>query len=356
MNQKKYFLTGLIIFMITITGTIKAQLANFDFFNAGIEDGMELFVPYITPYVNAFGTDLNGGWYNSAKPHKPGGFDITFTTSVSKIPTKNQSFDLAGLTFNNLTVAGSNTIAPTIAGSKNDGPGLEYRESGVTIASFSSPPGTGLPYLPAPMLQAGIGLPFGTEIIGRFMPNISIPSTKAKIGLWGIGIKHSIFQYIKPLDRLPVDLSFFFGYTKLSSSFGISVQPLNYDNLSTYSADDFKNQSLNITTRGYNISLVASTTLPVINLYGSLGYSKSSTSAVFAGPIPIPAYDPTLDITGPVVRDEDVKTIPDIEINNLSGLRSTIGFRLKLSVLTFNADYTYAKYSVYTAGIGFSFR
>ena len=353
--MKNYVRVVLVILFISFATHSKAQFLDFDFFNGGIEDGIELFVPYITPYVNAFGTDLNGGWFNTASPHKLGGFDVTFTTSVTKIPVGNQSFDLADLTFQNLSVVGSNTMAPTIAGSEEGGPDLEYREGGVTIASFASPPGTGYSYLPSPMLQAGVGLPFGTEIIGRFMPNVTIPSTQAKFGLWGIGVKHSIFQHFKVLNHFPVDLSFFFGYTKLSSTTGISVQPLNYDNI-TYTPEDFKSQEVNTTTQGYNLSLVASTKLPVINVYGAMGYSKSSTEAVIMGLIPIPAYDPGLDPTGPVVRDEDVKTIPKISIKNLSGLRTTIGVRLKLAVVTLHADYTYAKYSVYTAGVGLNFR
>jgi len=353
--MKNFLKLALIIGLANLTQTSRAQLFDFNFFNGGINDGIKLFVPYITPYVNAFGTDLNGGWFNSASPHKLGGFDITFTTSVSKIPAVNQSFDLADHAFEHITVVGSNTIAPTIAGSSNDGPDLEYRVNGIAIASFSAPGGTGFSFLPSPMLQAGVGLPFGTEIVGRFMPNVTIPSTKAKFGLWGIGLKHSILQHFKVLEHLPMDVSLFFGYTKLSSTAGISIQPLNYDNL-TYTPEDFKNQEVTTATKGINLSLIASTKLPVINVYGALGYSKSSTEAIVVGLIPIPAYDPLLDPLNPVVRDVDVQTIPKIEIKNLSGLRTTIGARLKLAVVTIHADYTYAKYSVYTVGVGFSFR
>lgn len=336
--------------------TAKAQLFDFKFFEGGVEDGLELFVPYISPYINAFGTDLNGGWFNSAKPHKPGGFDITFTTSVTKVPAADQQFDLADLTFQNLNIVGSGTTTPTIAGSTDDGPDLEYRESGVVVAAFTAPPGTGIPYMPAPMLQAGVGLPFGTEVIIRYMPTMKIPQTKASLGLWGLGVKHSIFQHFKTLDKLPVDVSFFFGYTRLKSKIGVTAEPVTYDYLTSYTPDDFTDQYVQTATGGYNVSIIASTTLPVINVYGAMGYSKSQTDVDFVGNIPIPAYDPGLNPNGPVVRDEDVITLPNIEVKNLSGLRTTIGLRLKLAVVTLHADYTYAKYSVYTGGVGFHFR
>ena len=350
----------LVIFLIT--GSVsKAQFDDFDFFNAGIEDGMELFIPYVTPWVNAFGTDLNGGWFNSAKPHKLGGFDITFTTSVTLIPEQDRSMDLSDLSFVNLTLSdpGGNTIAPTVAGSTTPGPDLLYEDAvtGVEIASFASPQGSGVYYFPAPMIQAGVGLPYGTEIIGRFFPKTKIPSTDARLGLWGIGVKHSVLQYFNTLDKLPMDVSVFGGYTKLSSSVGISVQPMDGgENLTDYDLTDFQDQSVEVTTQGYNISLLVSTTLPVINVYGSLGYSSSETDILIDGPIPIPFYRPGIDPLAPVVTDDDVHSIPLMEIKNKSGFRTTIGARLQLAVITFHADYTYAKYSVFTGGIGVSFR
>jgi len=362
MKTKNYMkITPFILALFLMTGPVsKAQFDDFDFFNAGIEDGMELFIPYVTPWVNAFGTDLNGGWFNSARPHKLGGFDITFTTSVTLVPEQDRSMDLNDLSFNNLTFdQGGNTIAPTVAGSTTPGPDLLYEDagSGVEIASFASPQGSGLHFFPAPMIQAGVGLPYSTEIIGRFFPKTKIPSTDARIGLWGIGVKHSVLQYFEAIDKIPIDVSVFGGFTKLSSSVGISVQPMDGgDNLTDYDLTDFQDQSVEVTTQGYNISLIASTTLPIINVYGSLGYSSAQTDILIDGPIPIPFYRPGIDPLAPVVTDDDVHSISVMEIKNKSGLRATIGARLKMAAITLHADYTYANYSVFTGGIGVSIR
>ncbi len=310
-----------------------AVKAQFNFFNAGIEDGMELFNAYATPWVKAFGTDLNGGWYNSAVPHNLGGFDITFTSSVTMIPEADRTMDLSKLTFNNLTVDPSgSTIAPTVAGSNKSGPDLTYIDNStgtdVEITSFSSPQGSGLHYFPAPMIQAGVGLPKSTEIVLRYFPMMKIPSTNAKVGLWGVGLKHSVLQYFKKLDKLPMDVSVFAGYTSLSTTVAISVQPKDvlpseYSenvNLVEYDLSDFQKQSVDVKTSGYNLSLIASTTLPVINVYGSLGYSNANTTVDILGPIPIPSLniDDPLD-PQPEVVDEGVQEIPGFEIENRSG-------------------------------------
>ncbi len=361
---KKTLGFSLVLLCITIT-PVRAQFDDFNFFDGGIEDGIELFTPYVTPWVNAFGTDLNGGWFNTAKPHKLGGFDITFTVSASIIPESDRSFDLSQLNFRNLQVMDPDPIGPTVAGKTNNGPLLEYSTGGqtdVTIASFPSPPGSSVHVLPAPMIQAGVGLPKGTEIVGRFMPKVKIPSTQSRIGLWGVGLKHSIAQHIKGLKVAPVDISVFGGYTKLNSDIGFSYNPYDYENIWTidpnlsYTSADFNNQQILVETSGYNLSLIVSTTLPVINVYGSIGYSGSTTKIVIDGKIPIPGYNPILDPLNPSITDGDIETIPEIRIENISGLRTSIGARLKMTVVTIHADYTYAKYSVITAGIGLNFR
>lgn len=354
MKKFKSLFLGLFIFQMSMLSY--SQSFDFDMFSAGIEDGMKIFVPYVTPWVDAFGTDLNGGWYNTAKPHQFGGFDLTFTTSVTIIPEGHHLYDLGEIDFQNLTVVGESTLAPTIAGNTAPGPMLRYETNGVTITEFESPQGTGFSYFPAPMIQAGIGLPLGTEVVVRFLPVIKIPNTRSDFSLWGVGMKHSIAQYIPGVKKAPLDISVFGGYTRISSEVGISAQPVTYDYLTSYTPEDFNNQAIKTITEGYNVSLIASTAFPVINVYGSIGYSKSRTKSRIDANIPVPAYDPLLNPDGPVVRDEDVTRIPDIEIQNISGLRTTIGAKLNIGGLTLHVDYTYADYSILTCGLGASFR
>lgn len=370
--KKLKALTITLIMLFVIGPGARAQFEDFDFFNAGVEDGIELFSAYATPWINAFGTDLNGGWYNSAKPHKLGGFDITFTTSVTTIPDADRVMDLSKLSFNDIIVdpdGTGNTMASTVAGENKDGAMLAYYEdvngTPVEVARFKSPPGSGVPYFPAPMIQGSVGLPYGTEIVGRFFPTVKVPMTNAKVGLWGIGVKHSVLQYFKRLDKLPIDVSVFGGYTKLHTNVAISVQPSDvlppgYEAnvvLNEYALSDFQDQAVDVATQGYNLSLIASTTLPIINVYGSLGYSNANTQVLIDGPIPTP----TVNIDDPMnphpeVNDSSIEKIPGFEVENKSGLRSTIGLRLKMGPISFHGDYTYAKYSVFTGGIGVNFR
>ncbi|MCD6201198.1 MAG: hypothetical protein J7K46_05245 [Bacteroidales bacterium] len=333
---------------------------SLNIFDGGVEDGQAILTEYLRPWMNAFGADLNAGWYNTATTHKLGGVDVTFTVNMSFVPDNAKTFDLAKIELNNLKTVGSSTIAPTIAGSTDEGPFLEYRAGNatdtVTLASFRSPAGTGYDFVPSPMLQGGIGLPAGTEIIGRLLIPVKVPETSAKVGLWGIGMKHSISQWIPVLKRLPVGISFFGGYTRMNVCAGFQLEPDSYDKLENYRPADFTGQEISTVIQAYTVDLIASTNLPVINVFGGIGYSKTSTDIEVNGNIPIPGFHSDISATSPTYTDADIHRIPGMKITNQSGLRVNAGIRLKLAVITLHGDYTWADYSIYTAGIGLSFR
>jgi hypothetical protein len=344
-----------LIYLFFASSVVFSQFDNIDFLRGGIEDGVKLTKAYAAPWANAFGAGLNGSWYNTAKPHALGGFDITASVNVGFVPSSDNTFDIAGLKLTKLTGAGS---APTVAGPDNSGPSLTYSESGITVASFNTPPGTDWGLIPVPMAQVGIGLPLGTELKVRFIPEIDIED--GDISLWGIGLMHSIIQYFPGEEVLPFDVSIFGGFTKLTANVPLGLKPKAGapSNYVTYNpAVDFNNQIMNTTIEGWNISAIGSFNLPVISFYGGLGYSKSSTRINLSGNYPLPGINPAISTTEGVYEDKGVvKNFPEIAIDNFSGLRANIGFRLKLAFFTIHADYTRANYNVVSAGLGISFR
>ncbi|MDX9928437.1 MAG: hypothetical protein RBS37_01140 [Bacteroidales bacterium] len=332
-----------------------------EFLKGGINDGMKLIEAYLSPWAKAFGAGFSGGWYNTAKPHSFGGFDITITVSAGMVPDSETTFDLNDLGFEELTLVNpsGSSIAPTIAGSSNAGPAIrkvvEEGPYSIELANFNSPPGTGFKFVPVPMAQVGIGLPLGSEITGRFIPRLNIE--EGSIAMWGIGFKHSIMQYIPGNKLLPLDVSLFGGYTKLNGNYPLDLEPDSYANYDTYTFEDFTGQNIAASVEGWNASVIASVNLPVITFYGGLGYASSKTVIDIEGNIPLPVADPTISTTEPVYKDSGVITnVEGIEIEDFSGLRANLGFRLKFALFTLHADYTRSQYNVFTAGFGISFR
>jgi hypothetical protein len=360
---RKYLSLAVILLVVLSGQKARAQL-DADFFKAGINDGMMLMEAYIEPFANAFGAGFNSAWYNTAKPHKFGGFDVTLSVSAGFVPKNALEFNLADINFSSLELVNpsGNTIAPTISGKDVEGPALQVMQdvpgmpgTQVELVNFNSPPGTGYGVVPAPMLQAGIGLPLSSEIKVRYIP--TTPIDEGSLRLIGGGFMKSITDHIKALKMLPVNVSAFGGYNHLRGIVPISVEPdtdVNYEN---YTLSDFSDQSFIVDVSSWNISLVGSVNLPIVTGYAGIGYGKTSTRMNVDGYIPLPTVDPDISTTEPVYTDAGVvEEVQGINIKNFSGLRVNVGGRLKFGVFTIHADYTYADYNVLTAGIGVSFR
>jgi len=337
-----------------------SQIFDADFLKGGVDNGMKIFESYLSPWARAFGAGLNGGWYNTAKPHSLFGFDITITATAAMVPDNAMSYDLSTIGLENIRFTDPNsTIAPTAAGSKGSGPQMTYYETvsgtNVDLASFYAPGGNNTSFIPVPMIKAGIGLPLGSEISVRFTP--TIPILEGEFGMWGLGLKHSIMQYLPGDKILPLDVTLFGGYTQLSGNTPIEVLPTSYANYSSaYNTPEaFAGQEVSASVSSWNVGILGSFSLPIITFYGGLGYASSRTLIEILGNIPTPEADPTTFTS--IYTDAGVITdIENVDIQDFSGLRANVGLRLKFAVFTIHGDYTRAEYNVFSTGIGISFR
>jgi hypothetical protein len=347
---------SLMISLLVFSSVSFSQFDNVDFLRSAPSDGVKFVQAYISPWANAFGAGLNGGWYNTAKPHKFGGFDITAGINLGMVPSSDEKFEINTLGLSS-SLAGTGP-APSIAGSTSNGPQMTYKDvaTDVTLATFNTPPGTNWKLMPVPTAQVGIGLPKGTELKFRFLPKLNIKS--GDISLWGVGLLHSIMQYIPGNKLLPLDVSIFAGYTKLTANVPLSLQPGVPNTISA--SIPLNNQNLETTIDALNISAIASLSIPVLTIYGGIGYSKTKTLVELSGNFPTPVLvTPAAALPYAEYNDSGIKKgsdFPKMEIENFSGLRANIGLRVKLAVVTINVDYTRAQYNVISAGLGISFR
>lgn len=352
----------LIATIFLISSAAYSQFSNVDFLRSAPNDAAKFVQAYVSPWANAFGAGLNGSWYNTAKPHKLGGFDVTASINVGIVPSSAGTFDVSSIGLSS-AITGTGT-ASTVSGPDTQGPQLAYKSGAYTLATFRTPPGTNWKYIPVPMVQVGIGLPLGTELKARFLPKITIKG--GDVSMWGVGLMHSIMQYIPGNKLLPLDASIFAGYTRLTGNVPISLQPgsdipWNYSPTfvpGTY----FSGQNLKAMVEALNISAIGSVNLRIITFYAGLGYSKTRTSIKLEGKYPAPVV-----VTTPTPRAEyndiagsgsikDGSDFPKMNIENFSGLRANAGFRIKLAVITIYVDYTRAQYNVVSTGLGVSFR
>jgi hypothetical protein len=359
-----------LFFCLFITAGAHAQIGEIGSLISGSKsDAEKILQSYLKPYANAFGADLNAGWYNTAKPHKLLGFDLTANISAAFVPSADKTYDVTKLGLSPEAQITNGSIAQTVAGSKNNGPTVLYYETynstQVKVAGFNTPKGTGWGVIPAPMFKLGIGLVKETDLSIRYVPNLSVGKF-GSMGLWGVGVKHSIKQWIPGIKMAPFfHLSAFLGYTRMTTNANLSFKPSFYvDNIGAIDETSlsYSNQKMEMIFKSFTGNIIASFDLPVITFYGAVGLATTSANLALKGDYPIATIETTGANTGKVVvKDASKVTDPiNIKMSSSSGSvtkpRLNAGVKFKMAIVTLHFDYTLANYSVVTAGLGISFR
>lgn len=294
---------------------------------------------FSAPFTKAFVWGLQTGWYNTARPHETLGFDLTITGRFVRVPDTDFLFDFINSEYNTMSsLAGE---LPTIVGPETSEQillQLEDENTGTPFStSFEAPSGVqssliGEKYVPLPMVQLGLGIYKGTDMMVRWTPNVTFENLSAQF--FGIGVRHNWGQWVPGLKDAPIDLSILVAY----SNFKSEVDP---------EADDIggEGQAITFDSQGWTFQALVSKEISVLTFYGGIGYNTASTDLKLKGSYIFSEGTSSLEVTDPV--NETIKT---------SGANLTLGLRLKLAIFTLHGDYNIQEYNSWTAGIGFSWR
>ena len=176
------------------------------------------------------------------------------------------------------------------------------------------------------------------------------------MSLVGVGAKHDLKQWMPGLEDIPVGVAFFGGYTWLRVYSGFKTEPDDYTYMEDHLPAHFTGQEVQSIIQAYMVDLLLSTDLNYINAFASIGYGRSWSKTRVRGNIPVPVFDPLISTEGPVYTDDHVYKVPDTKHTLHSNLRVNAGFRFNVSLFTMHLVYTWSGRSVYSAGLGMSFR
>ena len=333
--MKKTLLFGLLA--LGSTGLFAQEDDGFEaIVKAGTADANTLMGAYIAPAMEGLVYSMSGGWYHTAKTHKQWGFDITIGFNGAIVPSEKEMFAFADLDFEN-TITASPGTTPTVAGNGSPAEVTVITQDGDEV-SFTMPEGVkdDLPLnaVPAPAIQASLGVFKGTDLMVRFVPEVGSDDVKGK--LFGAGFKHDIMQYFGPLDKLPLNISVLGAFTNMNVDYDIQA---NSDLEGSNQAAEFKLNS-------YTVQGVASLDFPFVTVYGGLGYTGGKSEINVLG-----TYEFEYD------NGQPGEVVDPIALSyNPSSVRASLGARLNLAFFKIFADYTVQEYSNLTAGIAFSFR
>lgn len=350
LNQEyimKNFILSVVTFTLTLTISSAQLLGGIEnILLTSTEDARILAEGYTAPIGKTLTYALNSGWATSAKTHKKLGFGLTIGAAIPFVPDADQVFTPRGLTSLNVP-SGS---LPTVFGEGGDQI-LNFELDSDDIAVLGNNQYTGelsfpgglkdellFGTLPAPIIQASVGAVFDTDVLVRFVPTIDIEGSSFK--LFGFGLKHNIMQYFGPLDKLPLNVSVLAAMSKASLEYDFSDSTFggNSDNRNmTFEADTFTIQAL------------ASIDLPVVSVFGALGYNSGNSQFDVSGDYSID-YELGSNSYPRVFKD------PISIESDATGVMGLIGARLNLLFMKIYTNYTIQEYNTLNFGISFHFR
>ncbi|CUU04307.1 hypothetical protein JGI1_00959 [Candidatus Thermokryptus mobilis] len=258
---------------------------------------------YIQPLVDVMGANLNSGLYHTASMSKLFGFYVGVKAMGVFVPSSMKTFTAElGSDYDPSTV---NTA--TVLGDKNAGAKTKYKN----IQDVNLPGGVGLEVVPLAVPQVAFST-MNSELLVRFVPSIKIDDDIGSVNLLGIGLGHSISQYI---PMFPINVAIQGVYQQLKVGSYLKATALN-------------------------VNVHASKSFIFFTLYGGVGYESFSADINYT-------YEPPL----PGAQKQNLS----FSLKGKNNFRATAGFKLGLAIFDLNVDYSVGNVNVLSAGFGFSF-
>lgn len=339
-----------------LTNAIYAQNGAAELAQVG-PDATKLVSAYLSPVFKGLGIGLNSGWTNTAHSKNLGRFDLRIGLTGAQVSSADKTYNFNELGLSNTVrlKAGQNPIAPTAAGKAENGPIVEIYQNGNKVRELNLPKGANIPIIPAPQLQASVGLIRGIDVSLRAIPTVKLGDF-GSLNMLGGGLKVELLPLITgklASKLLPFDLALALGYTEFSYE-----RPLDYTPPQGSPTVE-KNQRIEAKVSGMNTQLILSKKLLAITPFVAIGHNISKTSGGLKGQynvvsgsqqdltkLPAVVYNPTYrQETDPVTIDK----------KNFNSFRGDVGFQLNLAILRLYASYSISEYNSFNAGLGLGF-
>jgi hypothetical protein len=265
---------------------------------------------YVTPFVSAFGANLNSGLYHSADLET--GIDVYVGAkfTVALIPTSAQEFNADMSELNSLRGIlphyPNSVKTATFFGNK----GTKVPGSVAPGDTLQLPDGTNLTVMPLAVPHITLGNIYGTRAMLRFFPATKLENV-GEFSFIGFGLQHDVGQWLP--TPLPFDWSAHIMYQSMK------VKPV-------------------LEATAFSFGTEISKTLAIATFYGGIAYESATMNFKFNWTPPLP-----LDQTPKEVK---------FDLSGDNTVRFTAGVALKLLIFHISADYSIAKQPVATLGIG----
>jgi hypothetical protein len=281
-----------------------------------------LLSSYTQPLVNGFGVLSNTSLFHSASTHSLLGFDLSLKVSYLSIPKSARYFSDSVLACS--LISGTDSLvffnvflesAPTIFGPTGKKP-VPVPGNAVAIPK-EIPGGLNLPGLLYLVPQLTVGLPFGSEILVRYIP---FPFKGTKVNLYGFGLKENL-NHFGLMKFLPVSISLGFAYQVFEIS------------------DILKTTNL-------SFNLIAGKMVLLLEPTVGLGYERTKVNFNYQFKYKVPS------LSGEIEKTEAVK----VSFSGENRFRLAFGCGLRLGLVFFHLGYEKALYPTFALTGGLTIR
>ncbi len=321
--------------------TFYAQDNLEDLLTAGVEDAQTFSSSYIEPASKALIHSSANGWIQEAQVKKILRFDISVVANISPISNNQKSFTLNTADYNSLrfkdgssskevaNIFGENTSDITMTAD------IINENGDPETIEFNLPQGlgsTGVSFVPTAFLHGRVGVFKATELKVRFFPKVKMEDVS--LGIFGIGVQHEISKWFA--DKFPIAISGLIAYNNMGASY-------KFDDDQIVEGVDAK---FKLKQNAMLYQLQASTKMKILNFYGGIGYISGTSNFDVLG---------TYEIVGgtPATEGQNVFYNPISLKHKVSGMRGTLGAKLKLGFFKLHADYSFSEFNTITAGLHF---
>jgi hypothetical protein len=278
---------------------------------------------FLQPLTNVVGAALNSGLFTTAEVLKPLNFSFKISAVIVPISNADKTFIAVVPDGEEYADWGIEPVqTATIFGS-------EGKRLGTAEAGMDAPDGFDLSTIIVPQASLSVGLPLGSEIMLRFLPSINIDDDLGNLSFWGIGLKHSICQYLP--DIIPIHLAVQGEYQSMKIG-----------------------DIIDINTLAFNAQI--SKNLAMLTFYGGLGWEQTNFEARYTY-----NQQSELIITDPETGEEigrepvTVERPIFLDMKADNDIRATIGMKISFPFVNLFADYSIANTSSFNVGFGIGF-
>ncbi len=221
---------GSIIALTFAVFSAKAQTSEATLQELGnlVNDAIFFTDKYITPATDAAVYQAASSWMSTPKKKNLWDFSMGIHMNGFLVPPSDRKFTISNSDFSFFTIQEGETASTPSALGDAQYVTLVGELNGEQVL-LKSPEGIDRETVVYPYLQGALGLLYGTELVAKFSPKITLKNVEYQV--YGIGLKHNFSQYFKALEKRKIHLAALAAYAKEDISVAFLDVQTSYGNL-----------------------------------------------------------------------------------------------------------------------------